>query len=253
MNDDRNAASGSWSRMRRSRRESARRSPTAPCASAAHATRAATRGRSTGRPSAARASSRRAGPSPPTDRGRGAGRVRGPRARVRSRDDAEAARARPPRRCRGRTTRCPARRARARPRHPRTRSRASSTIDSGVRDRCLPRNDGIAQNAHARSQPSATLRYAHGADDAARGSSRRSRTPVGCGAGARAADLGTHELADRARPVEADHGIDLGERGSQLVAVALGHAAGDHDPGARPAGRRRGPGRCRSTRAEHPR
>ncbi len=62
---------------------------------------------------------------------------------------------------------------------PSTRPRASVSIDSGVRDRCLPRKLGIAQKAQARSQPSATLRYAHGARGAGRGSSRRSRTPVG--------------------------------------------------------------------------
>ena len=38
-----------------------------------------------------------------------------------------------------------------------TSARASASIDSIVRERCVPRNDGIAQNAHARSQPSATF------------------------------------------------------------------------------------------------
>ncbi len=62
---------------------------------------------------------------------------------------------------------------------PSTRSRTSVSIDSIVRDRCLPRNEGIAQKAHARSQPSATFTYAHGVDETGRGSSSRSRTPVG--------------------------------------------------------------------------
>ncbi len=47
------------------------------------------------------------------------------------------------------------------------------------RERCLPRNDGIAQKAQARSQPSATFTYAHGVVGAGRGSSSRSRTPDG--------------------------------------------------------------------------
>ena len=73
-------------------------------------------------------------------------------------------------------------RRRRRRRAPRT----SASIDSSVRDRCLPRNDGIAQNAHARSQPSATFTYAHGAVGAGRGSSSRSRTPTGLRRGAAA-------------------------------------------------------------------
>ena len=95
------------------------------------------------------------------------------------RGGAATARANRARRCRGRTTRGLARRARSRRRPPSTSARTSVSIDSIVRDRCLPRNDGMAQNAHARSQPSATFTYAHGAVGAGRGSSSRSRTPTG--------------------------------------------------------------------------
>ena len=88
-------------------------------------------------------------------------------------------RARPAHRCRARTTRDPARRARAPTRlAPRANAlRLRSTRACAIV--AVPRNDGMAQNAHARSQPSAIFTYAHGADGAGRGSSKRSRTPVG--------------------------------------------------------------------------
>ena len=103
-------------------------------------------------------------------------------------------------------------------------TRASASIDSGVRDRCLPRNDGIAQNAHARSQPSAIFTYAHGAVGAGRGSSSRSRTPVGL--------RFEHDVGERAFAGEPDDRVGLGQRGGQLLAVPLGHAAGDDELGA---------------------
>ena len=79
----------------------------------------------------------------------------------------------------------------------------------------------MAQNAHARSQPSAIFTYAHGADGAGRGSSKRSRTPVGF--------FFSTTLDERALAREPDDGIGFGQRGGQLVAVALGHAAGQHE------------------------
>ena len=46
--------------------------------------------------------------------------------------------------------------------------------------RCGPRNDGIAQNPHDRSHPSAIFTYAHG--DVERGRGRLSRSSSGSGA-----------------------------------------------------------------------
>ena len=51
----------------------------------------------------------------------------------------------------------------------------SARIESGVRLRCGPRNDGIAQNPHVRSQPSAIFTYAQGAEAGGRGRLSRSR------------------------------------------------------------------------------
>ena len=105
-----------------------------------------------------------------------------------------------------------------------TRPRASASIDSGVRDRCLPRNDGIAQNAHARSQPSATFTYAHGARR--RGPRQLEQVAHAGRACGRGSD---RRSASDALAREADDRVGLGQRGRELVAVALGHAAGDHE------------------------
>ena len=108
-------------------------------------------------------------------------------------------------------------------------SRASASIDSGVRERCLPRNDGIAQNAQARSQPSATFRYAHGTVGAGRGQLEQV-AHAGRLRGRRRAER-RPTVAERALAREADDRVDLGQRGRELVAVALGHAAGDDELG----------------------
>ena len=95
------------------------------------------------------------------------------------------------------------------------------------RERWSPRNVGIAQKPHRRSQPSATLTYAHGAVAAGRGSAeqverRRDRAEP---------ELDGHDRGDR-RLAEARDEVDLGERDLELLAVALGHAARDDDLGA---------------------
>ena len=90
----------------------------------------------------------------------------------------------------------------------------------------MPRNDGIAQNAHARSQPSAIFTYAHGAV----GAGPRQLEQV-AHAGRLALE---HDLGERALAREPDDGVGLGQRGRELVAVALGHAAGDDELGAGP-------------------
>ena len=213
--------------------------PPLHAAQQARRTRAAARGRSTARPCRARASSTPAGRAPRTDRGRAAGCASRPDAGERVEPAQQRRRARPARRCRARTTRGPARRARA-PHTPcSTSARASASIDSGVRERCVPRNDGIAQNAHARSHPSAIFTYAHGADGAGRGSSRRSRTPVGF--------FFSTTLGEIALAREPDDRVGFGQRGRELVAVALGHATGEHELGAGRASRRRARARRRST------
>ncbi len=124
---------------------------------------------------------------------------------------------------------------------------------SVVRDRCLPRNDGMAQKPQLRSHPSATFTYDHGAAVAGRGRFNRSKD------GNRCRRRHRPRLADRATPgwpgtggptvrrsagsgptgqgrPERRHQIHLGQGLGQLVAVALGHAAGHHQPGAVPAG-----------------
>ena len=73
-----------------------------------------------------------------------------------------------------RTTRGPGRRARSRGRRA---GRPRARIDATSRLRCGPRNVGMAQNPHERSQPSAIFTYAHGAVDRGRG--RLSRSSVG--------------------------------------------------------------------------
>src|SRR5580704_7183766 len=50
----------------------------------------------------------------------------------------------------------------------------SARIEAVVRDRCLPRNEGMAQKPQFLSHPSATLMYDHGADAAGRGRFNRS-------------------------------------------------------------------------------
>ena len=197
----------------------------------------------------ARASSTRAGRAPRSGRGRGAGRGArpSPGRAVSSRRSSGASEPGSPTSRPYQARSCATSTISATP--PSTSWRASASIDSGVRERCLPRNDGIAQNAHARSQPSATFTYAHGTLGVARGSSRRSRTPVGLRRGASE----RHRRAERPLAREAHDGVDLGQRGCELVAVALGHAAGDHEARTRPGGRRRGRGRCRSTPGGPPR
>jgi hypothetical protein len=94
---------------------------------------------------------------------------------------------------------------------------------AGVRLRCGPRNDGMAQNPHVRSHPSAIFTYAHGALDRGRGRLSRSRLGTGRRPALTDSDTGTPK---------AGHQIGLGEGVGQLVAVALGQAAGDDQPGA---------------------
>ena len=50
----------------------------------------------------------------------------------------------------------------------------SVRIEATSRLRCGPRNDGIAQNPHVRSQPSAIFTYAHGDELFGRGRFKRS-------------------------------------------------------------------------------
>ena len=179
MNDERNAASGSSARMPAMISENRSPLPQRFMRAQQSGRRVLQREVEVGNDRlAARASSRRAGPSPRTGRGRAGARARGRAARSGSRRRSSGA-SEP-----GSPT--------SRPYHARscatstisaapcsTSARTSASIDSGVRERCLPRNDGMAQNAHARSQPSATFTYAQGALGAGRGSSSRSRTPAG--------------------------------------------------------------------------
>jgi len=48
-------------------------------------------------------------------------------------------------------------------------------MEATDRDRCLPRNEGMAQKPQLRSQPSATFTYDHGALAAGRGRLSRSK------------------------------------------------------------------------------
>ena len=130
------------------------------------------------------------------------------------------------------------------------RARTASTsarISSAERDRCLPRKEGMAQKPQMRSHPSATFTYAQGARAAGRGSSRRSNwlvapaRPVGGAAGGERHGhrgrpgggwlrVGSDQLVPETR-----HEVHLGQRVTELVAVALGHAAGHDEAGAGPA------------------
>ena len=114
-------------------------------------------------------------------------------------------------------------------------SSTSRRIESTSRLRCGPRNDGIAQNPHERSQPSAIFTYAHGLRRLRSGQveqieqrhgrrGQRQRPLRG-----RRAERNRHGAR---RHAEAGDLVDLGQRLGQLVAVALGHAAGDDQPGA---------------------
>ena len=85
-------------------------------------------------------------------------------------------------------------------------------------------------------------RPAAGAGSAGRGWARAGR-PTRRGLSARAS-TGHAEAGDR---------VDLGQRVGQLVAVALGHAAGDDQAGAARGAARRGRGSCRSTPGGRPR
>ena len=84
----------------------------------------------------------------------------------------------------------------------------------------------MAQNPQLRSHPSAILTYAHGLADFGRG--RFSRSSIGIGASL----TGQRLAAEVDRHAEPGHLVDLGQRGGQFVAVALGHAAGDDESGA---------------------
>ena len=83
---------------------------------------------------------------------------------------------RSPRRRRGRRPPGPVRPGRSRG-HPTGRPRRGST--RSIATLCGPRNDGMAQNPQALSQPSATFTYAHGR--ATRGRGRLSRSSDGTG------------------------------------------------------------------------
>ena len=175
---------------------------------------------------AARASWRRAGPSPRSGTGRAAARVRSPYApsrssrrrsgasapgsptsrpyqarscatstisaapRLHERRDLRLDRLRRPRPLRPAERRDGAERARA----------VAALGDLHVRPRCARRGSGeLEEVAHAGGLPTAE-----------------------------------HDVDERALVGEAHHRVGLGERGRELVAVALGHAAGDHQPGAGP-------------------
>ena len=158
MNDERNAASGSAARMRSMQVEEAVAAPPPLHAPQQRRRRVLQREVEVGhdrRQLEHRRDERVAHLA--RDRGRGAARARQAVARRACRGVAAAARARRARRRRARTRRGPGRRARSRATPPSTRARTSASIDSGVRERCLPRNDGMAQKAQARSQPSATF------------------------------------------------------------------------------------------------
>ena len=93
--------------------------------------------------------------------------------------------------------------------------------------------------------------------------SRRPTATVDAGRGRFSrSSRGRHRLGRRRRRglavsvtghAEAGDRVDLGQGVGQLVAVALGHAAGDHEPGARRPGAVEARGSCRSTPAGPPR
>ena len=140
---------------------------------------------------------------------------------------------------------------------PSTSERASASIDSIVarallaaerRDRAeraravAALGDLHVRPRHARRRPRQLQQVSHAAS-AVR--PRRRRLPPGH----------TEEdgLGDRALAAEPDHGVDLGQRRGELVAVALGHAPRHHELGARVGGPRPARGSCRSTPGGPPR
>ena len=115
------------------------------------------------------------------------------------------------------------------------------------RERCLPRKEGMAQKPQFRSHPSATLMYDHGAalvgrgevEEVEGGEGRRCGRLPGQGhrgadrsSGAGTGGIGGFGGIGGERGAEGRHQVHLGEGGGQLVAVALGHAPGDHQAGA---------------------
>ena len=87
----------------------------------------------------------------------------------------------------------------------------------------------MAQNPHERSQPSAILTYAHGLVALGRG--RLSRSSSGTSTALHGDQLAALGRWSDERDTEPGDLVDLGQGGGQLVAVALGHAAGDDEAG----------------------
>ncbi len=109
----------------------------------------------------------------------------------------------------------------------------SATIESIERETCGPRNDGLAQNPHRLSHPSATFTYAHGRSrpwprqvqqvEAGNGSPTRDEPCPG-------GPVGSCTECGHAGIPEPGDGIGLRQGIGQFVAVPLGHAPGDHEP-----------------------
>ena len=231
MNDDRNAASGSCARMPLDRAEEPVAAPPPLHArAAARDRRAAARGRSRARRWRARAWSRPAGRAPRSGRGRGAGPAARPSAARRSsrrssgasEPGSPASRPYQARSCATSTISAT----------PPSTSDADLGLDRLRRARPLlapERRDGAE-----RARAVAALGDLHVGPRHRRrrrgGSSSRSRTPVGLRRGSRQR---RPTGAERAFAREPDDRVDLGQRGGELVAVALGHAAGDHELRAR--------------------
>ena len=161
-----------------------------------------------------------------------------------------------------RTRRGPARRgrshaARARPRPAAAARRPRRAPPRANGSAACPGRTGWRRSRRCGRSPRRPSRRPRGRGRPGRGSSRRSN-PFVVGAAGTDAPSGREGDGDGAPPEapwrgpvelgsEPGHQVDLGQGVAQLVAVALGHATGHDQAGARPALIGQRSGRCRST------